>query len=225
MLKPTANGVVSLPDTTAIEKALLAIPGVRGARILTDDAASIGEIHVISSPRRSPKKIVRDIESLLMVQYGYRVDYRRISLVQLNDDPSTTRLSLARVEEIQQSGDTFIEVELHKGEQRYLGYCVLEDDVALAAGKATVAALNSLFAPEAPLTLCGAQCTELSGREVITVYVTYQRAAVEHVLGTTFIRNGVAEAAARAVLSATNRRLAGWLPNRQHALVAELAPA
>jgi hypothetical protein len=50
---------------------------------------------------------------------------------------------------------------------------------------------------------------------VVTAYVTFQETAIEHLLGTTFVRNSVPEAAARAVLAATNRRMATWLSERR----------
>ncbi len=226
MVKPgsNGNGSVSLPDTATIEQALLTISGVRGVRIfLSNDG--IGEIHVAASPRRSPKKIVRDIESLLIVRYAYRIDYRRISLVQSADNVAVERIALGRVEQIQQMDGTFVEVELINGEQRYQAHYPLEQDVAQAATKATIAALNTLFAPHAPFELGGVQRAEFGERQVITVYVICQDVNVEHLLGTAFVRTSVAEAAARAVLAATNRRLAGWLSVQRHDAVAELATA
>lgn len=215
MAKCTA--VVSLPDTGAIEETLLTIPGVRDARVLRACESDIGEVHVIASPRRSPKKIVRDIESVLVVRYGYRIDYRRISLVQLPDSGTADRVTLGRVEQIQQPDGTYIEVDLLNGEQRFTGRCSVSADVAEAAGRATVAALNGLFAPQSPLELAGVHCTTFGARQVVTTYITYQDIAQEHVLGTTFVRNSIAEAAARSVLAATNRRLAGWLPDQHYA--------
>ncbi len=203
--------VVSLSDTTTIEEILLTVPGVRGARILRASDTDIGEVHIIASPRRSPKKIVRDIESVLVVRFGYRIDYRRISLVQLAEGATVDRVSLDRVEQAQQPDGLYIEVDLLNGEQRYSGRCALDDDAAAAAGKATVSALNAMFAPQTPLELAGVQCTTFGARQVITTYVMYQDASLEHVLGTTFVRGSIAEAAARSVLAATNRRLAGWL--------------
>ncbi len=208
--------VVSLPDTTTIEETLLTIPGIREVRVLRETSSELGEIHIIASPRRSPKKIVRDIESVLVVRFGYRIDYRRISLVQLPDSIISDRITLDRVEQIQQPDGVYFEVDLVNGLQRFTGRVVCGEDTALAASRATVAAMNAMFAPLAPLELAGVQCAAFGPRQVVTVYVTYQDASQEHVLGTTFVRSSVAEAAARSVLAATNRRLASWLPDQRH---------
>lgn len=217
MLKPALSTGVSLPDTATIEESLLAIPGVRGARIIRSVLNDIDEIHVVASPRRSPKKIVRDIESFLMVQYAYRIDYRRISLVQVTDTLSADRVTLGRVEQVQQPDGAFIEVELLNGEQRFAAREFSGDDVALAAAKATVSALSELFMNSAPLRLSGTLVTSIGNRQVVTAYVTYQETSIEHLLGTTFVRSSVPEAAARAVLAATNRRMASWLSDQRAA--------
>ncbi len=224
MLKPFSNGNASLPDTVILEQDLLTIPGIRGARIILSDDG-IGEIHVAVSPRRSPKRIVRDIESFLIVRYAYRIDYRRISMVQAADSMGSERVVLGRVGQIQQMDATFVEVELINGTQKYKAHYPLGEDAAYAAGKATVAALNSLFTPHAPFELIGVQSVEFGTRLAITTYVTNQEADLEHLLGSAFVRNCAAEASARAVLAATNRRLAGWLSFQRHASVAELSPA
>lgn len=225
MLKPVPSGSVSITDAPSIEAALLSIPGVRGARLIIDVDGAIGEIHATVSPRRSPKKIVRDIESFLLVRHAYRVDYRRISLVQVSDQVAVDRVSLGRVEQIQRLGGQFIEVELANGTDAFRGQCLLVDNLHESAAKATIEALNMLFDLQTPLALGGAQLQTFGSRQVITVYVVCQAANEEHVLGTTFVRGNVAEAAARAVLAATNRRLVGWLTDQRQVQTTELVAA
>ena len=224
MLKPFSNASASLPDVVTLEQDLLTIPGIRGARIILSEDG-IGEIHVAVSPRRAPKRVVRDIETFLIVRYAYRIDYRRISLVQAADTTASERIMLGRVEQIQQMEATFVEVELINGTQKYKAHHAVEQDVAYAAAKATVAALNALFTPHAPFEMIDVRLVDFGVRQVITVYMTNQEAELEHLLGSAFIRNGVAEAAARSVLAATNRRLAGWLSFQHHASVVQLSRA
>ncbi|WP_026369147.1 hypothetical protein [Kallotenue papyrolyticum] len=218
MAKPIPNPNVSLPDTLSIEEALRTIPGVRNVRIVRSLAYDLDEIHVLASPRRSPKKIVRDIETLLMVEYDYRIDYRRISLVQVDDSLAAERLTLGRVEAIHQPDGIFIEVELLNGQQSYAARMPVGNDAALAAARATIQALNSLFTGTTPLRLSGTLLSTIGNREIVTAYVTFQDGVIEHLLGSTFVRGSVPEAAARAVLAATNRRMASWIAERQPSL-------
>lgn len=223
--KPRANGTVALPDFASIEQALLSIPGLRGARILVAEDGGIGEVHAVASPQRSAKKIVRDIESFLVVRYGYRIDYRRISLVQLSNQDVPERVNLLRVDHIHQADGSFIEIELRKGEQTFRGRAPLTEEPTIAAAAATIAALNSLLGPHAPLQLGGIEITSVGLHTVVVACVTHCATTLEQVLGTTFVRNSVAESAARAVLAATNRRLVGWLIDQQDTAAIDIIAA
>jgi hypothetical protein len=216
---------VPLPDFAAIEQALLTIPGMRGARILVGEDGGIGEVHAVASPQRSAKKIVRDIESFLVVRYGYRIDYRRISLVQLGNQGLPERVNLLRVDHVQQSDGSYIEVELRKGEQTFYGRALLNNDPAQAAATATITALNTLLGRHAPLQLGGIQMTTVGMHTVVVACIMHCATTLEQVLGTTFVRNSAAESAARAVLAATNRRLAGWLIDQQDPAMLDVAMA
>lgn len=223
-LNEMTENTALLPDAGSIERAIGALSGVCGARVVLGVNA-IKEVHVLATPRRAPKKIIRDIESLLLVQYGYRVDYRRISLAQIaaTDVPMRDRVALGRVEQIRTPHGTFMAVELVDGQHPYVGTHPLHENEADAAAKATVAALNALFAPAAPLAVQGVQCATIGMRPIVTVWATYN--ATEHLLGSAFVGHAVATATARAVLDAINRRLTDWLVDHTTTVLAETVGA
>ena len=66
-----------------LEGAINQVQGVVANRVVPGEKGGLSEIHVMASTERAPKQIVRDIESLLFVKFGFRVDYRKISLVLL----------------------------------------------------------------------------------------------------------------------------------------------
>lgn len=196
-----------LPDRAVIEQAISTIGGVRGAHVIIEPGHGITELHVLASPSRAPKKIIRDIESLLLVQYGCRIDYRSISLAQVAEPGGTTasRVVLGRVDRVQTPQGDFIDVELRNGRDTHHGRYALTGDAAHTTAMATVAAINSVCAPAAPIELGGVQCSTMGRRQVITAYIV--RNGTEHLLGTAFVHSTVSAATARAVLAATNRRL------------------
>lgn len=86
-----------------LEAELKKIAGVRNARIVGTDGPE--EIHVVASATRSPKQVVRDVQSLAAAGYGLPIDHRIVSVVQLDDTeppapPSTIKLD-PPVEELQ----------------------------------------------------------------------------------------------------------------------------
>jgi hypothetical protein len=207
------NEVESLPDATMLEQILRTIVGVQGVRVLMN-SKSIKEVHVLASSQRSSKKIVRDIETLLMVRYAYRIDFRCISITQLpQTDPAVEQISLMRVGQVRKPDGIFIEVDLLKGVQRYRGSCILQDDLAQASALAAVDAINALFLPAAPFELGNIQCTILGARRTVIAHLIYQ--TTEDLLGTAFVQGCIAESAVRAVLEAANCRLEGMVGEKR----------
>lgn len=87
-----------------LEAELKRIAGVRNARIV--GAESPEEIHIVASATRSPKQVVRDVQSLAAAGYDLPIDHRIVSVVQLDDTeppapPSTIKLDGAALEERQ----------------------------------------------------------------------------------------------------------------------------
>lgn len=78
-----------------LEAELKRIAGVKNARIVGTEAPE--EIHVVATATRSPKQVVRDVQSLAAAGYGLPIDHRIVSVVQLEDaepppPPSTIKL-------------------------------------------------------------------------------------------------------------------------------------
>jgi len=67
-----------------LEGDLQRVPGVRNARVVGVDSPS--EIHIVATPERSPKQVVRDVQSLASAGFGLTIDHRIVSVVQLADD-------------------------------------------------------------------------------------------------------------------------------------------
>lgn len=78
-----SNGETRRPTPAEIERGLGDIAGVRAARVVSDADGRIAEIHVLAAPGRSPKQLVRDIQSAVLTRFGITIDYRVVSVVQL----------------------------------------------------------------------------------------------------------------------------------------------
>lgn len=71
-----------------IERTLGSVAEIKAARVVATPEGVIQEIHVLALPNKSPKQLVRDIESTLMATYGLEVDHKKISIAQLGADAS-----------------------------------------------------------------------------------------------------------------------------------------
>jgi len=89
-----------------IETALSQVAEIRAARIVSSDAGVIQEIHVLADPSKSPKQLVRDIESTIMAQFGIPIDHKKVSIAQLGreslppEDDKTALHARARIHSV-----------------------------------------------------------------------------------------------------------------------------
>ena len=67
------------------ERWICQIQDVRQCKIDLDEDGAIASVHVVSSPEREPRKVVRDVEGLLKARLGLEFSYKKISVVQVLD--------------------------------------------------------------------------------------------------------------------------------------------
>jgi hypothetical protein len=205
-----------LLNPRALEASLKQVQGVYACRVVLDSPNEISEIHVVGSASRKPKQIVRDIESLLFARFGLRVNYRKISLAQIQEEKafsllgSRPRLLLADW----QSSDNAdaVLVRLADNGNVFEGTAQAAKSTkekGWLACTATLDALNKLLGAAGEFHLEALQLMPIAAREVLVVLVTFGFAAgEEHLIGTSFYRGDIMESAVRATLDSVNRRLA-----------------
>src|SRR6476660_351282 len=134
-------------DVAKIEELLSQVRGVMAVRVVLEDQGGIDELHVVGSPGRSAKQMVRDVESLLYVRGGVRLDHRKISLVQIAESaiqPAQVRIRLLVISRTTGEQAT-VTVTLGMEDQRVQGVGQSrpdqEDPPERLAGYATIHAL------------------------------------------------------------------------------------
>jgi hypothetical protein len=211
----SASPDVVAPSVSDLELTLTQVHGVYASRVITDEQRKVCEIHIIATDERRPKQIIRDIETILCVKHGLRVDYRKISLVQLAVQ-DLRRLPLARPE-IRRV------VEENLGEQRQIrveilgagrivhGEASAKIDGATpfyAAARATVQCVEKLVGRQIDVRIEHATTLRLDAYEIAIVVLTcWIEDREEKLVGASFVGSHPAESAARATLDALNRRI------------------
>lgn len=199
-------------------QAIEQLRGVEMAHVVMAGGSEVMEVHVVATPERKPKQIVRDIESLLMAQFGLNVDYRKISLAQVREAPlsaRTPRPQLVTVGFVNRE-QRRVQVILEEGGQRYTGSAEIStsagDSLSLTA-LATLNAMHSLIGRSNIFHLEDAQMTLLGETDVVLVLITAaHQGGEENLVGTCFVRDDIMEACARATLDSINRRIAVLVP-------------
>jgi hypothetical protein len=214
MPNPTDSDILT-PAPSDFELTLRQVDGLYASRVVLDQNNAVSEVHVVASTARKPKQIVRDIETLLFVKHGTRIDYRKVSMVQLADEQllrvPLARMEIRRVVEEDLGTEKRIRVEIKGAGRTVEGEArerVDNPSIFRTAAKATIQAIDKLVGQKLDARLDHAETLRLDLHEVIIVIVTcFTDKGEEKFVGSSFIGNRPAESAARATLDALNRRV------------------
>lgn len=206
--------------TGEVESLIGQLPGVISCRVRVNDWGAIEEIHVLAALERSPKQLVRDIESSLAARWGIDIDHRKISIAQITGEPEPlpVRLILDHVQVHTEVGKSSVEVRVRlvltgDRETSFEGHAsgpYSRQHLLNLAAEATVRALNSTLRTGYLLALDGATVIPgAAGRQVAVVQVSLltPRGDEEVLSGACVVAYDQAEAVVRATLDATNRRM------------------
>ncbi|HEX7168946.1 MAG TPA: hypothetical protein VF230_18355 [Acidimicrobiales bacterium] len=216
-------------DLDAIERELCRIPEVTAARVVAGTDGEIEEVHILSSPSKHAKQVVRDVQSVAMATFGLDLDRRIVSVVQLDGMASSTlanaesgddivvedldpRINVESVSAIPAGLQCRAQVVLVRGEERATGVTeglVATGSILRLVAQATVSALRQLEPAAARADVEAATVVQLGSRPVaLTTIVVVVPPYEEICAGSAVVRSaGELDAVARAVLDATNRRL------------------
>lgn len=206
------------------EEALRQIRGVISVKIIADSAGLIQEIHVLAGPDRSPKQVVRDIESVFMVNFGVTIDHKKISVAQLRESENDVlgysrdglnsfipRPRIAGVTMISGGRITEAIVMLEVGGTQFEG---TSSGPGTSGNRLRLVSQATLMALENYLEGVGNFITEdvsviiVSGCQAVISSVSLMtNAGEERLIGAAFVNNDEREAVVKATLAAVNRRL------------------
>lgn len=203
------SSVQTALDVPGLEGLIGQVRGVLAVRIVLGGDQQIDEIHVVGSPDRVAKQIVRDIESALFVRGGVRVNHKKISLVQLQEAairPTVERVRLVKIG----SPDGGCAVTLAIGDREVTGELAVPAGGAdeLLVAQAAIAAIEQLITVPSRLRVDHVQMQALGRSQICLALLTRSEDDLtEQMLGVSILRDDGPTAVVRAVLDAVNRRL------------------
>lgn len=166
------NGFPAGDAIDRAEQTILRIRDVRSCRIVTGEAGAIAEVHVIAGGNRPPKKIARDVESVLKAEAGIDIDHRKIGVVLLEEHQS---------EDGTQAGPPREDPGTHGSSEIREDLEILEDFSRVELRAVSVAVELGTIAAEVTLSRDGldatGRCTDRRG--AAPPFLSAARAAVE----------------------------------------------
>lgn len=196
-----------------IENYLTNIKSVQTSKIVTDSNNNIIEIHVLSDNSRHSKQVARDIRSVLLSRFNLDVDYKLISVAQIDKNLSinselrllydgyTNELSSDRIK---------IQAKLSWDEKEFIGEA---EGIKSEKNTLKVAALATLNAIKNAIDLdCfiveDIQTARVADKDVMISAITYVDRGMETVLtGSAIINGNKIDSTIKATLNAINRKI------------------
>ncbi len=186
------------------------------ARVIRNEMGDIEEIHVLSGSSRSPKQIVRDIESAFIAQFGIPMDHKKISVAQIQDEESggsgpELRPKIVAVHLINTDRRTEARVQLGFGESVIEGTASGPSSATnklRVVAMATASALEDYMAGICNIVVEDLIFMNIARRQAVAVSVALvTNLGEDRLIGTSFIKEDDREATVKATLSAVNRKL------------------
>jgi hypothetical protein len=197
-----------------IEAIICRLKDIIAVSVVADAAGDLAEIHVLASGGRSPKQVVRDVESALMARLGVAVDHKKISVAQVAD--GSPRHDHSRLK--------FTDVSISLNGSHTEATVRLAKDGAICSGaasgtssqtaqmkliaEATLQAIAESGLTSAGITLEGVEEIPLGSRKVAVVLINMLTDRGEEPLaGSSVVKQDIWKGVVNATLDAVNRRL------------------
>lgn len=198
-----------------VESYLKKIQSVIGCKVVLGEDDTISEIHIVSDLRRSPKQILRDIEAIMITEFDLLVDYKKISIAQiqsgllkLDQDP---RLKLKLIEYNNDGGNVAVKVALEKQGELYesnLTGINTTNNFKRLIGSVVLNAVEKYCDMKDVFVFEDVKQVELADHTVMVVSIaSIMNKEEETFTGTAKVIHDGKEAIARATLDAINRHV------------------
>jgi hypothetical protein len=220
-----------------LEDALRQVPGIRAASVVTGPDAVPTEIHIVASRSKGAKQVVRDVQSLAMAGYDIDIDHRIVSVVQFDDDidglqdddnlPTIIRLPdaspaiqpdilprpvIAAITIRTAGAEADASVVVRTGDATYDGRSIGPSTMShrhTLIARATLDAISELLGLPAEVEFVTVSTMGTRRMAACVIQVAVPGIGELVLTGSALVRSDEADAVARAVLDALNRRLAG----------------
>ena len=210
--------VMAYEASTQISKTycdyIMKLAGVLNANVVFEDG-EITEIHILADTNRTPKQIVRDVQSLFMAQFHREIDHKIISVAQIDYDMKETgkpssRFVIESVLIAKKKNETEIEVTLSLDGKLFTGkQTTMTDhyDAFRGISVATLAAVLQASDHIKTYSVLDVRFLDMAGERmaVVCVSLTPNGGRSNRYSGTAFTAGDDGVAVVKATLDSINR--------------------
>ncbi|HKL11644.1 MAG TPA: hypothetical protein VJ990_09360 [Clostridia bacterium] len=200
-------------ETKEIEETIGSLPDVISCKVIAEEEL-ITEVHVLAENSRNAKQISRDIQSAIISKFDVDLDYKKISVAQIDFQQNWGKSSRPEIKSVGFSvGGNMAEVivELLDDEEIYVskasGFNTPRNVHRLLA-EATISCINNMSKTESKFILEGVRKVRLVEEDVFVAGVSLMASSQEIFLsGAAVVRKDDKQSVVKAVLDAINRKV------------------
>ena len=196
-----------------IEYFLNSIKSVISSKVISDSNNEVCEIHVLSDNSRHSKQIARDIRTALLSKFNVDIDYKIISVAQIDKNVSFNsdfRLLYEGYTNETTSDRIKIKTKLSWDDKEFFGEAEgikSEKQSLVVAAKSTLEAIKLAINFDC-FIVEDIQYAKITGEDALLVAITQVNNSKEEILlGASIIENNKIDAAIKATLNAINRKI------------------
>ena len=196
-----------------VELFLNSVKSVISCKIIADSNDEIRELHVLSDNNRHSKQVARDIRTALISQFNIDVDYKVISVAQINKNisfNSNFRLLYEGYTNETTSDKIKVTTKLSWKKKEFIGEAEdikSEKRILAVAAKSTINSIKLAINSDC-LVVEDIQSTKIAGEDAIIVAITHiENGKEETLIGTSLVESNKIDAAIKATLNAINRKI------------------
>ncbi len=197
-----------------VESVICHLRDVVSARVVAGETGDIDEVHVLTEGSRTPKQVVRDIESALMAKLGVQLDHRKVSVAQIqgNGRREISRLRFSDVSISLNGSHAEAAVRLSRDGCTFSGNA---SGLGSMNSQMRLIATATLRAVEDSGTVDGTMVIEdmsvntiLGGKTIVVILISAVTDRAEDFLtGSAVVKQDMWKAVVNATLDAINRRV------------------
>jgi len=195
-----------------IKSLICRIPDVISCKVILGEKSEIQDIHVLCTTGRNVKQLVRDIQSAVSAKFNIEIDYKIISVAQIEESElKDSRLKIVSITMTNIGNSLKATVTLESDEKTYEGTSTKVKSVTnkyKAVAEATIKALEAFLNTDSIFYLEGLEKARITGRDFFLCLVGYTYKNNENLLiGSSLIKTDDNEAVVKSILNALNRKI------------------
>jgi hypothetical protein len=194
-----------------LEERIKELEGVISCKITGDK--NIDEIHIVASNNRDPKRIVRDIETMVLVNLDEEINHKKISIAQVNQAREATNYNRIEIVSIFSENNRpvcHLRLNINDNVIEEKITNTIEKSIPMMVAEGMVEILGKYTSFKGKIRVENVFTTGMNEEIIVVQLVVYEHdnfLCQERLIGSAYINQNLPLATGKACLKALNRRL------------------